>query len=88
MYIRRIYLPKPNDNNEYVTYENQLQPRYRFDNERREVLFRSMEDELMKFEEKEIAEYVNCEDLCNIAEGIKGIIKCRRQKLYYMFGEN
>ena len=68
--IRRIYLPKPNDKNEYVTYEKQLQPRYNFNDEKRETLFRAKEDEFMKIVEEEIAEYVNCEDLCNDESGM------------------
>lgn len=67
---KRIYLPKPNNNNEYVTYENQLQPRYIFDDKKLENIYHAHEDEIMKIVEKEITDYVNCEDLCSDEEGM------------------
>ena len=70
MEIKRIYLPKSNQNNEYVTYENQLQPRRTFNDSSLEKVFYAHEDELMKIVEKSITEYVNCEDLCNNDEGM------------------
>lgn len=70
MEIKRIYLSKPNQNNEYVTYENQLQPRRTFDDSSLEKVFHARENELMKIVEKSITEYVNCEDLCNNDEGM------------------
>ena len=68
--IKRIYLPKPNDNNEYVSYENQLQTQYSFGDKKLENIYHAHEDEIMEIVEKEITDYVNCEDLCNDEEGM------------------
>lgn len=66
--IKRIFLTEPNLNNEYSYYENQLQPRVMFGNSELEMLFKAHEDSIMKMVEKEIRDYVNCDDLCNDEE--------------------
>lgn len=66
--IKRIFLTKPNPNNERSYYENQLQTRVVFGNPELEMLFKAQEDNIMKIVEKEIKDYVNCDDLCNDEE--------------------
>lgn len=66
--IKRIFLTKPNPNNEYSDYENQLQTRIVFGNPELEMLFKAQEDNIMEIVEKEIKDYVNCDDLCNDEE--------------------
>ena len=63
--IKRIYLDNPNINNEYVTYENQLQPKCVFENDKLENLFKTHESDIIKMVEKEVLEYLNDEDCCN-----------------------
>lgn len=63
--IKQIFLPTPNINNEYVYYENQLQPRITFGNDKMKLLYNLHEKEIMAVVEQEIREYVNCDDLCN-----------------------
>lgn len=63
--LKKIFLPNPNINNEYVYYENQLQPRVIFGTDELEVLYKHHEKEIMAVAEKELREYVNCDDLCN-----------------------
>lgn len=63
--LKKIFLPNPNINNEYVYYENQLQPRVIFGTDELEVLYKHHEKEIMAVVEKELREYVNCDDLCN-----------------------
>lgn len=63
--IKHIYLDKPNINNEYVTYENQLQPRCVFENDKLKNLFKTHESHIVKTVEKEVLEYLNDEDYCN-----------------------
>lgn len=66
--IKRIFLTKPNPNNEHSYYENQLQTRVVFGNPELEMLFKAQEDNIMEIVEKEIKDYVNCDDLCNDEE--------------------
>ena len=70
--IKRIYLTKPNPNNEYSCYENQLQTSVRFGNSELEMLFKTQQDNIMEIVEKEIRDYVNCDDLCNDEEDLYG----------------
>lgn len=63
--IKQIFLPKPNQKNEYVSYENQQQPKLFFGNAELETLFQSYKAEIMKLVEKEIEDYINCDDVCN-----------------------
>lgn len=63
--ICQIHLPNPNVENEYVYYENQLQPKVDFGNDELEALFKNHESEIMEIVEKEIRDYVNDDDLCN-----------------------
>lgn len=72
-YIMRIKLNKlffniPNANNDYVSYENQLQPRCIFNNNELKNLFYEHYDYIMTTVETAITEYINCEDLCNDSE--------------------
>lgn len=68
--LTQIHLPKPNINNSHATYENQLQPQVRFGDDKLKNLFKKHEEELMDIVEKEITEYVNCDDLCCDEEGM------------------
>ncbi len=70
MELTRIYLPKPNPENAYVFYENQLQPRMDFENAELEKLFYAHEAEIMAIVEREITDYVNCDELCNDDENM------------------
>lgn len=63
--LKRIYLDKPNIDNEYVTYENQLQPKYIFKNDKFEKLYKIHKSDIMKMVEKEVLEYLNDENCCN-----------------------
>ena len=65
MKIKRIFLNKLNHNNEYPTFENQLQTKIEFGNNELKMLFQSHEQEIMKRVEYEIESYINCDDLCN-----------------------
>ena len=69
MEITRIYMPDPNEENEYSNYRNQLQPRRSFGDSGLEALFYSHEAEIMKLVEEAVSEYINDDDLCNDDEG-------------------
>lgn len=66
--IKQIFLTKPNRNNDYSSYENQLQTRSIFGNHELEELFKKNKDKIMERVENEIEDYVNCDDLCNDEE--------------------
>ena len=85
MELTRIYLPKPNPENEYVSYENQLQPRMKFENAELEKLFYIHEAEIMALVEREITDYVNCDDLCNDDENMFPK-RCRLTGEWYLAG--
>ncbi|MBQ2804029.1 MAG: hypothetical protein IJF07_09045 [Lachnospiraceae bacterium] len=68
--LTQIYLPNLNSDNHYVTYENQLQPQQRFGDDNLKALYEKHEKELMATVEKEITEYVNCDDLCSDEDGM------------------
>lgn len=68
--LTQVNLPNPNSDNHYVTYENQLQPQVRFGDDKLKSLFKKHEEELMAIVEKEITEYVNCDDLCCHEDGM------------------
>lgn len=57
--IKRIYFDKPNIDNEYVTYENQLQTRYIFGNDTLEQLFKTHEEDIIQMTEKYAIYYLN-----------------------------
>jgi len=65
MEIKRIFLTKPNINNKYCSFENQLQTRVIFGNNKLKMLFESNKKNIMETVEKEIKYYVNCDNLCN-----------------------
>lgn len=91
MELTRIYLPKPNPENEYVSYEKQLQPRMDFENAELEKLFYAHEAEIMALVEREITDYVNCDDCCNDDENMFPKRKCLTGEWYLegvSFSEN
>lgn len=85
MELTRIYLPKPNPENAYVSYEKQLQPRMDFENAELEKLFYDHEAEIMALVEREITDYVNCDDLCNDDENMFPK-RCRLTGEWYLAG--
>lgn len=68
--LTQIHLPNPNPNQYYATYENQLQPQVNFGDANLKSLYKEHEKYLMDIVEKEINEYVNCDDLCCDEEGM------------------
>lgn len=65
MEIKRIFLTKPNTNNEYCSFENQLQTRVIFGSNKFKMLFEANKKNIMETVEREIKYYVNCDNLCN-----------------------
>lgn len=63
--LKQIFLPNPNTNNMYVTYENKLQPRMVFGDLSLKALFEKHSDEILKNIICEITNYVNDENVCN-----------------------
>lgn len=63
--FKRIFLNKENPDNEYPSYKNQFQSKTDFADDELEELFRANEEKIMKMVEKEITEYLDCDDLCN-----------------------
>jgi hypothetical protein len=70
MKIKRIFLTKPNINNEYCSFENQLQTRIVFKNNKFKTLFEANKKNIMETVEREIKYYVNCDNLCNDKENM------------------
>lgn len=66
--LKQIFMQKPNNRKEYVTYENQLQPRIVFQTEELAGIFQKHEKDILTLVEKEITEYVNDDFLCNDEE--------------------
>lgn len=66
--LKRIYFNNTNTDNDYVNYENQLQPRRVFENSELEKLFKEHESELMNIAEMEMNGYLNDDDICNDEE--------------------
>lgn len=65
MKLKQLFFDVPNENNDYVSYQNQLKPRRIFDSAELKNLFYEHYDFIMSIVETEITAYINCEDLCN-----------------------
>ena len=70
MQLKMIRLSKPNPDNNYSNYENQLEPQYFFDDADSRSLFENNKDYLLQTAEDEITNYINDDDLCNDEEGM------------------
>ena len=68
--LTQLFNPIPNENNDYVTYINQLTPRCIFNDSKLEQLFEKHKVSIMKIVETEIFEYVNDDFLCNDMENM------------------
>ncbi len=66
--FKRIFLNKENPDNQYPSYKNQFKPKMDFSDDELEKLFKANEEEIMRTVEKEITEYLNCDDVCNDEE--------------------
>lgn len=65
MKLKQLFFDVPNENNDYVSYQNQLKPRRIFDSAELKNLFYEHYDFIMSIVETEITAYINTEDLCN-----------------------
>lgn len=65
MKLKQLFFDVSNENNDYVSYQNQLKPRLIFDSAELKNLFYEHYDFIMVIVETGITEYINCEDLCN-----------------------
>ncbi len=63
--LKQLFFDVSNENNNYVSYENQLKTRRIFNYNESENLFNKHYDFIMKIVENEIKAYINNEDLCN-----------------------
>jgi len=63
--LTQLFFDTPNENNDYVSYENQMKPKLTFNSTELEKLFYEHYDYIMTTVETSITEYINCEDLCN-----------------------
>ena len=70
MNLKMIRLSKPNPDNLFSNYENQLEPRYFFASSVSKTLFENSQKTLLQIAENEIREYINNDDLCNDEEGM------------------
>ena len=70
MQLKMIHLPKPNPDNKYSTYKNQLEPQYSFSDSDSRALFEINKESLLQITEREIQDYINNDDLCNDEEGM------------------
>ena len=61
MEIKRIILSKPNIFNEFVSYDNKLQPRMNFSNSILEKIYIENEQAILAIVENEICRYVKFE---------------------------
>jgi len=65
MNLTRIYLKNENINNEYVSFDNQLDTKYDFDDENKKLIFNQHQAQLMQEMEERMQEYLSDPDLCN-----------------------
>lgn len=65
MKLNKLFFNIPNENNDYVSYENQMKPKRTFSSPELKNLFYEHYDYIMLIVETAITEYINCEDLCN-----------------------
>lgn len=63
--LKQLLFDVPNENNDYVSYENRLKTRRIFNSVKLKNLFYEHYDFIMAIVEAVITEYINCEDLCN-----------------------
>jgi len=63
--LTQLFFDTPNENNDYVSYENQMKQRRTFNSNKLKNLFYEHYDYIMLMVETAITEYINCEDLCN-----------------------
>ena len=70
MNLKMIRLSKPNPDNLFSNYANQLEPQYFFDDADSRSLFENNKDYLLQTAEDEITNYINDDDLCNDEEGM------------------
>lgn len=68
--LTQLFNSISNKNNDYVTYTNQLTPRFIFKDSKLEHLFEKHKVSIMKIVETEIFEYVNDDFLCNDMENM------------------
>ena len=65
MNLKMIRLSKPNPDNLFSNYENQLEPQYFFTSSVSKTLFENSQRTLLQISEDEIRDYINNDDLCN-----------------------
>ena len=65
MKLKQLFFDISNENNDYVSYQNQLKPRRIFDSAELKKLFEKHYNSIMAIVENEITSYINTEDLCN-----------------------
>lgn len=70
MNLKMIRLSKPNPDNLFSNYENQLEPQYFFTSSVSKTLFENSQRTLLQISEDEIRDYINNDDLCNYEEGM------------------
>ena len=70
MNLKMIRLSKPNPDNLFSIYENQLEPQYFFTSSVSKTLFENSQRTLLQISEDEIRDYINNDDLCNDEEGM------------------
>lgn len=63
--LKQLFFNVPNENNDYVSYQNKLKQRCIFSNEELKNLFYEHYKLIMKIVENEITTYINNENLCN-----------------------
>ncbi|MBO5104286.1 MAG: hypothetical protein J6B74_04400 [Ruminococcus sp.] len=66
--LKQIFFDVPNENNDYVSYQNKLETRRIFSNTELEKLFNKHFDAIMKIVENEITAYIDDENLFNDEE--------------------
>ena len=70
MKLQQLFMQKPNPDNEYADYENQLQPRMDFDTPHAKEIFQNHQNKIMEIVETEITNYINDDNLCNDSENM------------------
>lgn len=70
MRLKMIRLSKPNPENLFSNYENQLETQYSFSTSDARALFERSKDALLQIVEDEIRNYIEDDDLCSDEEGM------------------
>lgn len=65
MQLKMIRLSKPNPDNKYSSYANQLEPQYFFPDSDARALFEGNKASLLQSAADEILDYISNDDLCN-----------------------